>query len=300
MTSGRAARRLRNVILGDVFYCTGQSNMALPIALHSARDAPPVAQAMAAQARRTLALRPAIRLAAQDLRGNGTAPEPWRRADEAALDGFSAVCWFFGAALYAALQPQGPGEGRAHPIGLISAAWPATAIHCWLRDRHAIARCQAAAAPPPSPPPPRRGAAEPPRRPHKRHAMLGLCRSVEGPPGCKRFLGNPEHFIGWMGYSFLYNQGALRVCGGGTARDALEGEGPSRRPQKRLDGRLEKVAEAVGGAVGEGCRSGWGAVAAGYKCRSNLYGQDGFCYCPQDLLLVVRITSPVGSGQTCH
>ena len=30
-------------------------------------------------------------------------------------------------------------------------------------------------------------------------------------------------------------------------RDALEGKGPQRGPQKRLDRRLEEVAEAVGG-----------------------------------------------------
>ena len=35
--------------------------------------------------------------------------------------------------------------------------------------------------------------------------------------------------------------------GGGVGRDALEGEGPQRRPQKRSDRRLEEVAEAVGG-----------------------------------------------------
>ena len=32
-----------------------------------------------------------------------------------------------------------------------------------------------------------------------------------------------------------------------TTRDALEGKGPQRRPQKRLDMRLEEVAKAVGG-----------------------------------------------------
>ena len=32
-----------------------------------------------------------------------------------------------------------------------------------------------------------------------------------------------------------------------SARDALEGKGPQRRPQKRLDRRLEEVAKAVGG-----------------------------------------------------
>ena len=33
----------------------------------------------------------------------------------------------------------------------------------------------------------------------------------------------------------------------GVGRDAFEGKGPQRRPQKRLDRRLEEVAEAVGG-----------------------------------------------------
>ena len=32
-----------------------------------------------------------------------------------------------------------------------------------------------------------------------------------------------------------------------TPRDALEGKGPQRRPQKRFDRRLEEVAKAVGG-----------------------------------------------------
>ena len=43
----------------------------------------------------------------------------------------------------------------------------------------------------------------------------------------------------------------------GMDRGALEGKGPQRRPQTRLDRRLEEVAEAVGG----------GAVTVSYKCR---------------------------------
>ena len=37
----------------------------------------------------------------------------------------------------------------------------------------------------------------------------------------------------------------MHPCG----RDALEGKGPQRRPQKRLDRRLEDVVEAVGGRL---------------------------------------------------
>ena len=50
-------------------------------------------------------------------------------------------------------------------------------------------------------------------------------------------------------FHFCPDTGFLTVCGGGGGgrRDALEGKGPRRRSQKRLDGRLEEVAKAVGG-----------------------------------------------------
>ena len=45
--------------------------------------------------------------------------------------------------------------------------------------------------------------------------------------------------------------GSTTAVGGheeqGLGKDALEGKGPRRRPQKRLAGRLEEVAKAVGG-----------------------------------------------------
>ena len=68
-----------------------------------------------------------------------------------------------------------------------------------------------------------------------------MARGLHAPPAadsnplqasCQRPPPPPQGFIG---------------RGGRGGRDALEGEGPQRRPQKRLDGRLEEVAEAVGG-----------------------------------------------------
>ena len=44
----------------------------------------------------------------------------------------------------------------------------------------------------------------------------------------------------------LWNR-SLCFCQGAWGRAALEGKGPQRRPQKRLDRRLEEVAKAVGG-----------------------------------------------------
>ena len=66
-------------------------------------------------------------------------------------------------------------------------------------------------------------------------------------PGLRTGLGNPEAVVcvacPWDGC------GVLR---GGRGREALEGKGPQRRPQRRFYRRLEEVAEAVGGS---------------YKCR---------------------------------
>ena len=59
-------------------------------------------------------------------------------------------------------------------------------------------------------------------------------------------MGSPE------GLPKIGPTGRASVGGGGggsppRARDALEGKGPQRRPQKRLSRRLEEVAKAVGG-----------------------------------------------------
>ena len=40
-----------------------------------------------------------------------------------------------------------------------------------------------------------------------------------------------------------------RAGGGGGSRDALEGKGPQRRPQRRVDRQLEGVGKAVGGRL---------------------------------------------------
>ena len=59
--------------------------------------------------------------------------------------------------------------------------------------------------------------------------ILRPCANPPPPPGPGVAEPNPE------------------VCPKGGGRDALEGKGSRRRPQKRLDRRLEEVATAVGG-----------------------------------------------------
>ena len=76
------------------------------------------------------------------------------------------------------------------------------------------------------------------------------------------------------------------VCGCGVCcagvgrypRDALDGKGPQRRPQKRLGRRLEEVAEAVGGGY---CRLqmplalGVGGTVAGHRLGALERGRGG-------------------------
>ena len=50
----------------------------------------------------------------------------------------------------------------------------------------------------------------------------------------------------WLSVAMEFRDLLIRG-GGGGGRDALEGKGPHRRSQKRLDRRLEEVAKAAGG-----------------------------------------------------
>ena len=71
-----------------------------------------------------------------------------------------------------------------------------------------------------------------------RHAS-GLCVVLGGSDAGRGAGGRGSAEDGGGGASFRK--------GGGVSRDALEGKGPQRQPQRRLDRRLEEVAKAVGG-----------------------------------------------------
>lgn len=108
---------LRDVLVGDVWLCGGQSNMEWPVA----------ATAHASEARD--AARPTIRafkmphvraqspLAAADAR--------WRVADPDSVQGMTAVGFFFAARMHAELEV---------PIGLLDINWGGTRIEPWLAD----------------------------------------------------------------------------------------------------------------------------------------------------------------------
>src|SRR5688572_2680733 len=109
--AGRNTRTLRNVVLGEVWVCSGQSNMEMPISEASNAkaeiEAPADPLLRMFTVGRAIAAKPAEDVAA----GRWESASPETRAH------FSAVGYHFGRALR---------EARRVPVGLIHSSWGGT------------------------------------------------------------------------------------------------------------------------------------------------------------------------------
>ena len=110
-----------DVLVGEVWLCSGQSNMELPLA-KTDNAAGAAAQANDPQLRLctvpwNLALAPR-----DDLSPTTPAADPWEVCTPKTVGKFSAVGYYFGRNLRAALQ---------RPVGLIEDAWGGTAAQVW-------------------------------------------------------------------------------------------------------------------------------------------------------------------------
>ncbi|CAH1270682.1 SIAE [Branchiostoma lanceolatum] len=122
---------LKDVLFGDVWLCSGQSNMAFTVK-YASNDSAEIARA---------ADYPHVRLFTADMVASDSPlydlraiMQPWAVASPESISGpphsglgmhwgyFSAVCWFFGRDLY---------DSIAVPIGLVVSAWGGTAIEAW-------------------------------------------------------------------------------------------------------------------------------------------------------------------------
>ena len=121
VTCGADVRTLTNVLTGEVWICSGQSNMEMPMRGWPPRDT------IAGSARdiQTADL-PQIRLFTVT---RATAPVPeeacigsWSECSPATVSGFSATGFHFGKHLHTALDV---------PIGLIQTSWGGTPIQAW-------------------------------------------------------------------------------------------------------------------------------------------------------------------------
>ncbi len=118
---------LVDVLFGDVWVCSGQSNMAFAVN-QSFNGSKELNESVKYPNIRLLAVNE-VTSAKPDYDFNGGLYEPWSRPNSDSLGGkappfsyFSALCWFFGRDLYENLQ---------YPIGLISSNWGGTPIEDW-------------------------------------------------------------------------------------------------------------------------------------------------------------------------
>ncbi|WP_431209946.1 sialate O-acetylesterase [Puia sp. P3] len=112
---------LHDILAGDVWLCSGQSNMVHQMALHSVRYASEVSQADNPQIRQFwVPNEPSLKGPAADLSSGY-----WKSADRQNIGEFSAVAWFFAREIY---------RQQHIPIGIINASVGGSPIEAWISE----------------------------------------------------------------------------------------------------------------------------------------------------------------------
>uniref|UniRef100_A0A1X7VPF4 Sialate O-acetylesterase domain-containing protein n=1 Tax=Amphimedon queenslandica TaxID=400682 RepID=A0A1X7VPF4_AMPQE len=127
--SGNEGIELKDVLFGDVWVCSGQSNMVFELSeVYNATTE--IANAASYTNIRILSV--------NRVPSNSTLDEPpltapaWNKPSSTAINSFSAVCWLYGRDLY---------DTYKVPIGLISSDWGGTSIDKW-SSHDALAKCK--------------------------------------------------------------------------------------------------------------------------------------------------------------
>ncbi|KAM8955672.1 sialate O-acetylesterase isoform 2-T2 [Lycaon pictus] len=120
--------RVHDVLFGDVWLCSGQSNMQMTVSqiFNATRE---LANTAAYQSVRIFSV--SLIQAEQELEDLAKVDLQWAKPTTENLGHgifqyMSAVCWLFGRNLYDTLQ---------YPIGLISSSWGGTPIEAWSSER---------------------------------------------------------------------------------------------------------------------------------------------------------------------
>ena len=115
--------KLENILFGEVWFCSGQSNMQQPLKGYKGQPTFGSAMAIAKSAN------PNLRLFTVDKIGSKTPLQDiknfssWQQANPETVSKFSAVAYFFGEQLQEILDV---------PVGLIHASWGGSSVEAWI------------------------------------------------------------------------------------------------------------------------------------------------------------------------
>jgi sialate O-acetylesterase len=120
VTSGSEAQEIHDVLVGDVFLCTGQSNMQLNVRA-AAKAAAEIAAATDDQVRELAVDRVPSAAALTTF----TSPVSWKVESPQTAGDFSASCFYFARELRKTVKV---------PIGLVTVAWGGTRVRGWVSE----------------------------------------------------------------------------------------------------------------------------------------------------------------------
>merc|ERR1711879_339614 len=123
---------ITNVTFGDVFFCSGQSNMWLPVHYTFSRNK--TYDALKRGKYQNIRLYTYPKVETNDTVFISDQVAPWLNADNNTVDGFSATCWYFAQYLTDKI-------GQDVPIGLIHSAIGGSRLEQW-SSREAVAKCK--------------------------------------------------------------------------------------------------------------------------------------------------------------
>ena len=129
ITDGKKLVELKDILIGEVWFCSGQSNMQMPIGAKFNRGW----SAQNCEQEVADAKYPEIRYAFQRLISSHNQLRPavyerakgWVKCDPSVAHYFSATAYFFGRKLHQDLKV---------PVGLINASWGGTRMEPWISD----------------------------------------------------------------------------------------------------------------------------------------------------------------------
>ncbi len=109
-----------DVLVGDVWLCSGQSNMEFPVFRSRGGEI-----AVSRSANDRMRLLTVAHLALPAAAARPATPGTWQVASPQSVRGFSAACYYFARELQQSVQV---------PMGLVNAAWGGAAIEAWMGE----------------------------------------------------------------------------------------------------------------------------------------------------------------------